>query len=111
MEDLITIKGKFKYIKRGDQIGLSYFGHFEEEPTIERGRRREEENKRGRRGRRRGRKAKRYESLNFCMQSCVFLMSRVFGMDFLWMISCSFSRVLLGDYPNPIFVEFVWIKP
>ena len=32
-------------------------------------------------------------------------------MDFLWMISCSFSRVLLGDYPNPRFVEVVWIKP
>ena len=111
MKDLITIKGKFKYIKRGDQIGLSYFGHLGEELTIERGRRTEEEKKRGRRGRRRGRRAKRYESLNFCMQSCVFWMSRVFGMDFLWIISCSFSRVLLGDYPNPRFVEFVWIKP
>ena len=52
MKDLIIIKGKFKYIKRGDQIGLSYFGHLWEEPTVERGRRREEEKKRGRRGRR-----------------------------------------------------------
>ena len=57
MKDLITIKGKFKYIKRGDQIGLSYFRHLGEEPTVERGRRREEEKKRGRRGRRRGRRA------------------------------------------------------
>ena len=54
MKDLIIIKGKFNYIKRGDQIGLSYFGHFGEEPTVERGRRREEEKKRGRR---RGRRA------------------------------------------------------
>ena len=45
MKDLITIKGKFKYIKRGDQNGLSYFGHLGEEPTVERGRRREEERK------------------------------------------------------------------
>ena len=45
MKDQITIKGKFKYIKRGDQIGLSYFGHLREEPTVERGRRREEERK------------------------------------------------------------------
>ena len=49
MNDQITIKGKFKYIKRGDQISLSYFGHLGEEPTVERGRRREEEKKRGRR--------------------------------------------------------------
>ena len=67
MKDLITIQGKFKYIKRGDQIGLSYFEHLGEEPTVERGRRREGEKKRGRRGRRRGRRVKRYESLNFCM--------------------------------------------
>ena len=48
MKDLITIKGKFKYIKRGDQIGLSYFGLLGEEPTVERGRRSEEEKKRRR---------------------------------------------------------------
>ena len=62
MKDLITIKGKFKFIKRGDQIGLSYFGHLGEEPTIERGRRREEENKRGREEERKKRKKKREKS-------------------------------------------------
>ena len=46
----------------------------------------------------------------FCMQSCVFWMSRVFGMDFLWMISCS-PRVLLEDYPNLRIVEVMWVKP
>ena len=42
------------------------------------------------------------------------LMSRVIGAIakvFLWMISCFFPRVLLGDYPNPRFVEFMWVKP
>ena len=58
MKDLITIKGKFKYIKRGDQIGLSYFGHLGEEPTIDRGRRREEQRKK----RKKKRKKKREKS-------------------------------------------------
>ena len=41
------------------------------------------------------------------------LLSRVIGVIarvFLWMISCSFPRVLLGDYPNLRFVEFMWVK-
>ena len=41
---------------------------------------------------------------------CIFY-SQGFGMNFPWMISCSFPRVLLGDYPNPRFVEFMWVKP
>ena len=41
-------------------------------------------------------------------------MSRVIDVIarvFLWMIICSFPKVLLGDYPNPRFVEFMWVKP
>ena len=41
-------------------------------------------------------------------------MSRVIGVIarvFLWMISFSFPKVLFGDYPNPRFVEFMWVKP
>ena len=56
MKDLITIKGKFKYIKRGDQIGLSYFGHLGEEATVERGRRREEERKKRKKKREKSKK-------------------------------------------------------
>ena len=42
------------------------------------------------------------------------LLSRVIGVIarvFLWIISFSFPRVFLGDYPNPRFVEFMWVKP
>ena len=59
MKDLNKIKGKFKYIKIGDQIGLSYFGHLggrANRREREKNKRREEEKKRGRRGRRRGRR-------------------------------------------------------
>ena len=99
---------KDETINRGETNKTFHLVSFWLGKTVEKRRR---EKRRGRRGRRRGRITKRYESLNSCMQSCVFWMSRVFGMNLLWMISCTFPRVLLGDYPNPRFVEFMWVKP
>ena len=49
LKDLIANKGKFN-IKRGDQIGLSYFGHLEEELLREREEKRERKRRRRRKG-------------------------------------------------------------
>ena len=46
------------------------------------------------------------------MESCVFWILVWIGfLGFSMEISFSFSRVYLGDHPNPIFVEVVWVKP
>ena len=55
------------------------------------GRKREEEEE-GEEG-----EEQRYVFFFFFMESSVFLMSRVFGMNFPWMISYSFPWVLLGE--------------
>ena len=38
----------------------------------------------------RKKKKEKNKGMFSCMQSCVFWMSKVIGMDFLWMISSSF---------------------
>ena len=92
MEDQNLIKAKMR-LKKGDEtnnclilVSQTRASQLEEKREKKRGRR-------GRRGRRRRRRTK--VCFFFCMESSVFWMSRVFGMNFPWMISYSFPRVLL----------------
>ena len=93
MEDQNLIKAKMR-IKKGDETNNCLIL-----VSQTRASRLEEKRERKKRKKRKEKKEKNkcIFFFFFCMESSVFWMSRVFGMNFPWMISYSFPRVLLGD--------------
>ena len=74
-------------------------------------RRKGEEGKKKKKKKKKEKKREKRNKVCFVLESCVFWMSRVFGMNFPLRLVAPCSRVLWRDHINPRILEVLWEKP